>query len=398
MDKVKYYFKRFQSYWVWVFREYFRKDCMKSSATLTLTSLFAFVPLFLIIVNVLSLFNTFNGVSQKLQNFIFENTLPSSASMIESYINNLFQKMNSLPILSILFLFLVIYFMIKNLELVLNKIFYVRRQRPVIQGFLTYWSLMTLGPILLGVGFIISSYLLSLNVVSSDIGMEKYVLMLISFLFSTLTLLVIYAVLPYTKVNIAHALIVSIIIALVFDASRTIFSYYIITVPTYSIIYGSLSLIPIFILWVYISWQIFLLGAVMLTGISLFKYDEFEHKYEDDLTLVVKILEILAQHQKTKEKGLTTHQICKMIKIPAYSNAKNIIIILYNKNIIQTDNENRHYLCSNLQDISLLELYNYLQVNLILSESSSIYNKKLDSIKLKIKNNLEISVDECLVI
>lgn len=61
-----------KNYWIWVFKEYLRKDCPTVAASITLTSLFAIVPAFFIIINILDAFNAFSSLSESLQNFLFE--------------------------------------------------------------------------------------------------------------------------------------------------------------------------------------------------------------------------------------------------------------------------------------------------------------------------------------
>ncbi|MDE5014884.1 YihY/virulence factor BrkB family protein, partial [Francisella tularensis subsp. holarctica] len=75
---------------------------------------------------------------------------------------------------------------------------------------------------------------------------------------------VVYKILPTTRINSKIALLAAFLVAIVFTLAKKIFDLYMFYVPTYSVIYGSLSLITIFILWVFVNWQITQLGAVMI--------------------------------------------------------------------------------------------------------------------------------------
>ncbi|MDE4974041.1 YhjD/YihY/BrkB family envelope integrity protein, partial [Francisella tularensis] len=90
----------------------------------------------------------------------------------------------------------VIFLMIKRLEITLKKIFYANRQRPRLQSLLVYWALMTMGPLLMGFVFISSTYLISMAWFVKDIGMEQYLLSCLSLIFLTAGFFVVYKILP----------------------------------------------------------------------------------------------------------------------------------------------------------------------------------------------------------
>ena len=129
IDLYKKYFSIFKNYWIWVFKEYIRKDCPTVAASITLSSLFAIVPAFFIIINILDTFNVFNSFSGNIQQFLFSNMLPDTANTVQEYIVNISKQMTALPIVSVFFLIVLIFMMIKRLEKTLNKIFYVKKPR-----------------------------------------------------------------------------------------------------------------------------------------------------------------------------------------------------------------------------------------------------------------------------
>ncbi|GAB4222754.1 MAG: YihY family inner membrane protein [Francisella sp.] len=384
----------FKSYWLWVFREYINKDCPTVAASITLTSLFAIVPSFFIIINILGAFNAFNSLSINLQNFLFENMIPETAKTVQHYITNISHKMTSLPITSMIILLVIIFLMIKRLELILNKIFYANKQRPIIQSLLVYWTLMTMGPLLMGFVFFSSTYIISMAWFVKDMGIEKYLLNALSIIFLTAGFFVVYKILPNTQIKSKTALIVSFFVAICFSIAKKIFALYMIYVPTYSVVYGSLSLIPIFILWVFIAWQITLLGAVMIKAIQYMEItlDLNKEIKRDDLSICVCMLRELYMYQKELKNGISIDYMYKKVAVASCDKVKDLLYALEKANIIRISNQDICYLNCDVFNIKLSDIY--LACNPTINfKTSSI--KKINTIKSKLYEQLNIKLYEC---
>jgi len=390
----KKYLSIFKNYWIWVFKEYVRKDCPTVAASITLSSLFAIVPAFFIIINILDTFNVFNSFSSNIQQFLFSNMLPDSAHTVQEYIVNISKQMSALPIVSVFFLIVLIFMMIKRLERTLNKIFYVQKPRSVVQSLLVYWTLMTVGPLLLGFVFVSSTYMLSMTWVFNEIGIEKYLLSGLSILFLTGGFFVVYKILPNTKINSLIALFASFLVALLFTAAKKLFSLYMFYVPTYSVIYGSLSLIPIFILWVFVAWHITLLGSVMIRAMQYMRVSlNFnEENKSDDLSISISILKELHFAQKNLIDGVTMDCIYKNTGITDYDKIKSILYILERQNIIRIDNADKCYLNCDVFDLSLLRIYSAFHPTLNLVDTEI---ERLNSVKSQLNSNLDIKLSDC---
>ena len=337
INLYKKYFYIFKNYWIWVFKEYIRKDCPTAAASITLSSLFAIVPVFFIIINILDAFNVFNSFSSDIQQFLFSNILPDSANTVQEYIVSISKQITTLPVVSVFFLIVLIFMMIKRLEKTLNKIFYVQKPRSIVQSLLVYWTLMTVGPLLLGFVFVSSTYVLSMTWVSNETSIMKYFLSTLSVLFLTGGFFVVYKILPNTKINSWIALLASFWVSILFTIAKKLFSLYILYVPTYSVIYGSLSLIPIFILWVFVVWHITLLGSVMIRAMQYMRVslDFNEENNGDDLSTSISILRELHFAQKDLVDGVTMDCIYQNIGITDYDKIKKILYILEKQNIIR---------------------------------------------------------------
>ncbi|AIT09766.1 hypothetical protein LO80_07155 [Candidatus Francisella endociliophora] len=390
----KKYLLLIRNYWIWVFKEYIRKDCPTVAAAITLTSLFAIVPAFFIIINILNAFNAFSSLSANLQDFLFENMLPATATTVQQYITGISANMTTLPITSVVVLLVVIFLMIKRLEITLNKIFYVNRPRPLVQSLLVYWALMTMGPLLMGFVFISSTYVLSMTWFFKDIGIEQYLLNGLSLVFLTGGFFVVYKILPNTRINSKIALIAAFLVAIVFSAAKKIFAIYMFYVPTYSVIYGSLSLIPIFILWVFVTWQITLLGAVMIRAMQYMKVTlDFKKEVKrDDLSIGVNMLKELYLAQKELKNGVTINNLYQKMAVADYDKVKRILYDFEAANIIRITAQDICYLNCDVFDINLHNIYLALNPTINFKTSSI---RKLNAIKSDLYEDLNIKLHEC---
>lgn len=390
----KKYLSIIKNYWVWVFKEYIRKDCPTVAASITLTSLFAIVPAFFIIINILNAFNAFSSLSNNLQNFLFENMLPDTANTVQQYITGISDKMTALPVTSVLVLLVVIFLMIKRLEITLNKIFYVNKQRPPVQSLLVYWALMTMGPLLIGFVFISSTYVLSMTWFFKDMGIEQYLLNGLSLIFLTGGFFVVYKILPNTKINSKIALLAAFLVAIVFSIAKKIFSLYMFYVPTYSVIYGSLSLIPIFILWVFITWQITLLGAVMIRAMQYMKVTlDFKQEVErDDFCIGINMLKELYLVQKELRNGMSIDNIYQKMAVADYDKIKKNLYDLEAAGIIRITAQDICYLNCDVFDISLRSVYLAFDPTINFKTSTT---EKINAIKSDLYEDLDIKLHEC---
>ncbi len=394
INSFKKYFSIFKNYWIWVFKEYVRKDCPTVAASITLSSLFAIVPAFFIIINILDTFNVINSFSGNIQQFLFSNMLPDSANTVQEYIISISKQMTALPVVSVFFLIMLIFMMIKRLEKTLNKIFYVQKSRSIIQSLLVYWTLMTVGPLLLGFVFVSSTYVLSMTWISDEAGITKYFLSGLSILFLTGGFFVVYKILPNTKINSWIALLASFLVAILFTVAKKLFSLYMFYVPTYSVIYGSLSLIPIFILWVYVAWHITLLGSVMIRGIQYMRVslDFNEKSKSDDLSTSISILKELYFAQKDLVDGVAMNHLYKNTGITDYDKIKNILYLLERQNIIRIDSADKCYLNCDIFDLNLQKIYSAFHPTLNLKNTEI---EKLSAVKTQLNDNLDIKLSDC---
>lgn len=245
--------------------------CTDMAASLTFTTLLSLVPLLTIMFTVFSAFPVFADLAQHLKEAILSNLASETGGrVITRYMEQFAESASRLTALGIVFLGVTAMWMMLTIDNAFHRIFRVSRQRNLLQRVLVYWAVITLAPLLIGGSLSLTSWLIGLSVgyaqQISATGVE--LLQWLPVLFTTAAFTLIYRVVPNRYVPLSHALIGGVIAAVAFEAMNRLFAYYIAHFPTYKLVYGAFASLPIFLLWIYLSWLTLLSGAIIAASVS----------------------------------------------------------------------------------------------------------------------------------
>ena len=240
--------------------------CMQIAGSLTFTTLLGLVPLVTVALTVISAFPLFRDMNHALQQFVVQNLMPESAEAIAGYTEQFRVNAAKLTALGLAFLIATAIMLMLTIEHAFNQIWRVTRPRPILQRAIIYWTLLTVGPVLIGASLSLTSWLLtrSLGLVSDIPGAGVALLKTVPVALTALALALLYLAMPNRRIALGDALIGGVLAGLVFEASKRAFAWYLSEFPTYRMVYGAFSSVPIFLLWIYISWLIVVLGAVVV--------------------------------------------------------------------------------------------------------------------------------------
>ncbi|MCQ4311976.1 virulence factor BrkB family protein [Stutzerimonas sp. VN223-3] len=276
-----------------------------SAAALTYTTLFAVVPMMTVTFAMLSAIPAFQGVGEQIQMYIFSNFIPSTGATIQQYLVAFTDQARQLTWFGVGFLMATALMMLLTIEKAFNVIWRVRQPRRGMSSFLLYWAILSLGPLLLGAGFAMSTYITSLSLISGPHALlgVRTVLKAMPLVLSIAAFTLIYAAVPNTRVPLRHAFVGGVFTAVLFEAAKQLFGLYVSYFPSYQLIYGAFAAVPLFLLWVYLSWMIVLFGAELVCGLS--SSQQWRRRSVPRLLVMLGLLRVLYEsHQAGREVRL----------------------------------------------------------------------------------------------
>ncbi|RUO36953.1 YihY/virulence factor BrkB family protein [Aliidiomarina shirensis] len=275
----------------YAFLRHFIKRCADDrinvmAGHLTYVSLLSLVPLVAVIFAIFSAFPMFESLRETVETAILANLVPTSGEAIQEYVNQFVGNASQMTAIGAIFLFVVAIMLISAIDRAMNTIWRVHNRRRTIISLAVYWMVLTMGPILVGTGIGVSSYLLSITAFADEYvgGLRSTLLMLFPFFTTTVAFLLLYAMVPNKVVKFRHAIWGAAISAFLFEMAKLGFRVYLQYFPSYELIYGALATIPILIVWVYLSWNIILFGAEITVSIEEFLDEPSEEVPADELT------------------------------------------------------------------------------------------------------------------
>lgn len=242
------------------------------AAALAFTTILALVPLLVVVFGAMSLFPAFHVWQGTIEHFIFHNFVPAMGEQVQAYLVEFTTKARELRAIGIAFLVVTVLSMLATIETTFNVIWGVRRHRPYAVRFLVYWAILTLGPLLIGIGIVATSALVSLPLLRATVDTELAASRFLTWLplvATTTAFVLCYKLIPHCPVRLRHALIGGITAGLAFEAAKHLFAIYVTQFPTQQAVYGAFATLPIFLLWVYLSWVIVLVGAQLTHSLAV---------------------------------------------------------------------------------------------------------------------------------
>jgi membrane protein len=236
-----------------VAHRFFEDRSSQTAGSLTYTTLLSIVPLLTVALALSTAFPVFDQLVDTLEEYVLDNFVPDAEGLdtLAGQIQSFTEAAGRLTAIGLAGLALTSVLLMLTIDESLNRIFRVRRRRPMVLRLLTYWAVITLGPVLVGASLSMTSFLLGASFGWLKLGAAaEGVLAVLPFVLTWATLAFLYLVVPYRHVGWRDALLGAVI-------------FYITRFPTYTLIYGTFATMLIFLLWLYVSWMVVLIGATI---------------------------------------------------------------------------------------------------------------------------------------
>jgi membrane protein len=300
-----------------VFWRFYEERALQTAGSLTYTTLLSLVPLFTVALAISTAFPVFDQTMEQLQNFILENFLPDAQGIdtIATQITSFTQNAGRLTAIGMGVFLVTAVMLMTTIDVSVNRLFRVQRARPLLQQVLMYWAVITLGPVLIGGSLSMTSFAVGASFGWLHLGyVADVVLRVLPFVFTCLALTLLYAVVPNRNVEARHALIGGILAGIAFEMAKRGFAVYLARFPTYTLIYGAFATIPIFLVWLYLSWVIVLAGATLTAMLPAYRFAEGRPIPGRDFMDALAVLAVLVRAQD-KGRAVRLRQISNQVRV-----------------------------------------------------------------------------------
>ncbi|WP_018625671.1 YihY family inner membrane protein [Kangiella aquimarina] len=375
-----------------VFSQFNRKQASAMAAELTLSNMLALVPLMTVAVSLMAVFPAFESVNAQVQSLIFDNLLPETGLAVQEHLNEYVSKSKNLSAIGFGFLIVTSLLLMRSIDRSINALWETPTQRRGIHKILAYWAMLTMAPILIAASLAASSYFAALPIVSHLSGVLTIGL---PFILIVLAFSALYTVVPFTQVKFYKALIAASITAILFELAKYGFAIFVTKFSSYELIYGAITAIPIFFLWVYLSWSILLLGVIICFGLHRFEMDSEKHEHE--FISILKILQFFTQAQE-KESSLSLQQLKSKFSYLHEQTVRGYLEQLLRLNFLAKLESEQYCLKLTGRSLTIDEVYrrgNWRLPNnnqVLSDDKDDIFSQPIEQANLELDKALEISL------
>jgi membrane protein len=246
--------------------------CLIGASALSYATIVSLVPLTAIVLAIFSGFSFFSGARDHFLIVLLENFAPAVGEQAAWWFQHLAMRAAETTAIGAAALVGTAILLLATIEDYLQIIWHVSAVRAWHKRVLAYWMVLTLGPVLLGIGFSLPSYFESLaQAAGSGAVMVEHttaawlvaLARVLSFAIATIGFTLLYRFIPNCHVRWRDGIIGALVAAALMAVLKIAFGLFVSRLSTYGTVYGALAGIPIFLLWMYIFWAVVLFGAVV---------------------------------------------------------------------------------------------------------------------------------------
>lgn len=334
---------------------------LQVASSLTFTTVLAIVPMLAVVLSLFTAFPVFQDFRVALEDFLANNLMPPAVSdNIMNYLNQFARQATRLTTIGGAFLIVTSLLLIMTIDKTFNDIWHVGRQRPWPQRALVYWAVITLGPVATGASLWATSF-----VARESLGLVRDVPEIISLAISFIPLLLtglgfaaLFVVVPNCRVYWRDALTGGFCTAIALEVMKSGFALYLTRFPAYTIIYGAFATLPIFLLWIYLSWLAVLFGASIAASAPMIRLGRWEINRAAGAQFVdaVGVLRLLLAARGQLPPGRSTQTLCRQLHLH-HDELNAVLASLHAIGLVAPTGDDRWILAADPQSTALTPLY-----------------------------------------
>lgn len=226
---------------------------------LTYITLFALVPGLVVAFSVVQAFTGMERIGDRVHEFLYENLAVGAQASIGPYLDRFVHNahLTSAGLVGGALLVWSSVSLFQNVDRAINDIWGIRRRRPIAQQAVIYWVALTLGPLLLAGSVMVSA---AARGFLAGTGL-RFLAAAASALLTATFFSVLFLIVPNTRVRVRSAVAGGLVSGIAWEVAKWAYTFAVAKFFRYHAIYGSVAAVPIFLLWLFVSWTIVLFGA-----------------------------------------------------------------------------------------------------------------------------------------
>jgi len=397
---------RVSSFARFLWKRFIDDRLFQAAGSLAYTTVFALVPLAIVVFGVLSAFPMFERWSEALSDYVFSNFVPSAARAAEGYLRQFSASAGQLTAAGFIALVVSLLITLNSVEQTFNRIWRVASLRPRLTRFLVYWTVLTLGAMLAAASLAVSAKVLSLPLFGTTEGrwLADMGLRLAPVLIEFLCVVLIYRVVPHHTVKWRHAVPGAMLAVLLLELVKWGMGLYLASFQSYQKLYGTVAFVPILLLWIYLSWVGVLLGASLASSIAAFRYQPVALRLPQGCELYG-LLRLIGRFREARARGrsLDEEEILLLEPMLTDSLLQQLLEVMESINLLRRDEQGQWLLSRDLGSVSLEELYVGSQLRIPVAEEylplrddslGQAACRALDELRVPLRELLKRRVDD----
>jgi len=347
-------------------------NLFQAAGALSYTTVFALVPLSMVVFGVLSAFPVFDRWSDQLSDYIFSNFVPSSARAVETYLRQFSSNAGQLTAAGIVALVFSLLVTLNSVETTFNRIWRVPIARPKFARFLVYWTVFTLGALVAATSLALSTRFFAMSIFETQPGqwLQHTIVRVAPFIIELIAFAAVFKVVPHRTVLWRHAFGGALLAAVLFESVKWGLAFFIGGFSSYGKVYGTLAFLPIFLVWIYLGWTSILLGASFAASMSAFRYQPASMRLPVGYEMYG-LLRLLGRFSQARAhgKGLHSQDLEALEPVLTDQLVQHTIGQLCQVGLLSRAESGEWLLARDLDDLTLAELYEACQLRIPVAEA-----------------------------
>ncbi|MDR6095658.1 YihY family inner membrane protein [Stenotrophomonas sp. SORGH_AS_0321] len=397
---------RAASFGRFLWRRFLDDRLFQAAAALAYTTVFALVPLAIVVFGVLSAFPVFDRWSDQLSDYVFSNFVPSAARAAEGYLRQFSASAGQLTAAGFIALVISLLITLNSVEETFNQIWRVGSSRPKLTRFLVYWTVLTLGAMLAAASLAVSARVFALPLFGTQEGqwLADFSLRLAPVLIEFVCITLVYRVVPHHTVKWKHAVPGAILAAILLELVKWGIGAYLGSFQSYQKLYGTVAFVPILLLWIYLCWVAVLLGASLASSMAAFRYQPVELRLPQGYEFYA-LLRLLGRFQQARVlgKALDEDEILQHEPMMTDSLLQQLLCDMERIALVRRVESGEWMLARDLEQLTLGDLYESTQLRIPVAEQHLPYRQDslgqaalaaLDELRLPLREKLKRRVSD----